>query len=218
VNFLRLDSVEIAMLKPECFTLRTCVIVFIAHMFFDNLPVLQKQAVPPTPTRKAPPSTLLIAAPVRPTALQEALTPHKTGTATRLGTAASDAQCMSQGRLPAAANPNTTTTSMHSITATVARATPELGAAVDLVADTAGGLTTAVAVAAAVARAAAVRIRRIARALAATEGRSRLLSCWSVRESKIYFEVLFIINGRVWRRYTHVPQVYQWGNTTAACV
>jgi hypothetical protein len=151
---------------------------------FDNLPVLQKHAVPHTPTRRVPPTTLLIAAPVRPTALQEALTPRRIGTATRAGTAASDAQCMSQGRLPAAANQNTTISSMHSTTATVAKAIVGPRAAVDLAAGTGEGLTTAVAVAAAVARAAAVKIRRIVRAPAATEGKSRLLSCWSARESE----------------------------------
>jgi hypothetical protein len=162
----------------------TGIIVPMALMFICDSPLLQKQAVPLTPTRKAPPTTLLIAAPVRPTALQEALTPHKTGTATRVGTAASDAQCRSQGRLPAAANQNITNTNKLSATATVARAIVGPRAAVNLTADKVEGLTTAVAVAAVAARAAAVRIRRIARALAATEGRSRLLSCWSGRESE----------------------------------
>jgi hypothetical protein len=168
------------MLRPACFTLR---LVLSWSLHFDNQPLLQKQAVPPTPTRKAPPTTLLIAAPVRPTAPPEALPPHRIETATKVVTAASDAQCMSQGRLPAAANPNTTTTSMHSI-ATVARAIVGPRAAVNLAADTGEGLTTAVAAAAVAVRAAAARIRKIARALAATEGKSRLLSCWSARESE----------------------------------
>jgi hypothetical protein len=151
---------------------------------FDNLALLQKQAVPPTPTRRVPPTTLLIAAPVRPTALQEARAPHRIGTATRAGTAVSDAQGKSQGRLQAAANQNTTTSSIHSTTATVARAIVGPRAAVDLAAGTGEGLTTAVAVAAVAARAAAVRIRRIARAPAATEGRSRSSSCWRGKGSK----------------------------------
>jgi hypothetical protein len=84
------------------------------------------------------------------------------------------------------ANQNTTTSSMHSTTATVARAIEGPRAAVNLAADTVEGLITAAAVAAVAARAAAVRIRKIARAPAATEERSRLLSCWSARESELH--------------------------------